>query len=138
MRKLLRTEAGEGSPHAGVAPRRAAPTLLPVAALVVAFSYANAPAHGQASATHSVPLLAAADDAQHQGFVRVVNRSDAAGELTVDAIDDSGTVRGTITLSLDARQTIHFNSDDLERGNAAKGIAEGVGDGEGNWRLRPP
>ena len=136
MCKQLRAEAGKGSPHAGVARRRAAPTLLPAAALVVALSNANAPAHGQASETHSVPLLAAADDAQHQGFVRVVNRSDAAGELTVDAIDDSGTVRGAITLSLDARQTIHFNSDDLERGNAAKGIAEGVGAGEGNWRLR--
>ena len=30
---------------------------------------------------------------------------------------------------------MHFNSDELEQGNAAKGLSGGVGDGEGDWRL---
>ena len=30
---------------------------------------------------------------------------------------------------------MHFNSGDLEDGNAAKGLPEGVGPGEGDWRL---
>ena len=36
---------------------------------------------------------------------------------------------------LGARQTRHFNSGDLERGNAAKGLSGGLGEGEGYWRL---
>ena len=55
--------------------------------------------------------------------------------MTIQAIDDSGERRGPITLSLAARQTAHFNSDDLENGNPAKGLSGGVGDGEGEWRL---
>ena len=30
---------------------------------------------------------------------------------------------------------MHFNSDDLESGNADKGLSGGVGDGQGDWRL---
>ena len=30
---------------------------------------------------------------------------------------------------------MHFNSHDLEQGNAAKGLSAGVGAGEGDWRL---
>ena len=32
-------------------------------------------------------------------------------------------------------QAIHLNSGDLEGGNAGKGLAEGLGPGEGDWRL---
>ena len=39
-------------------------------------------------------------------------------------------------LSLAAKQTAHFNSGDLERGNVFKGLIAGVGAGEGDWRLR--
>ena len=61
------------------------------------------------------------------------------------ATDDSGARYGTdwgyaygqaaFTLPIGANQALHFNSDDLENGNAAKGIA-GVGSGTGHWRLR--
>lgn len=103
--------------------------------LVVCALGLAATAHAQSNETHGVPLLAAADDPQHQGFVRVVNRSDTAGEVVVEAIDDAGQSRGTITLALDPLETLHFNSDDLEGGNDNKGIAQGVGAGEGDWRL---
>ena len=35
---------------------------------------------------------------------------------------------------MEARQTKHFTSTDLERGSSSKGLT-GVGDGAGNWRL---
>ncbi len=83
---------------------------------------------------HSVPLLGAAED-RRQGFVRLVNRSDAAGAATVWAIDDAGERRGPVTLSFAAKQALHFNSNDLQRGNVDKGI-EGVGPPSmGDWRL---
>ncbi|MYE81924.1 MAG: leucine-rich repeat domain-containing protein [Gammaproteobacteria bacterium] len=79
--------------------------------------------------------MAAASDPLHQGFVRVVSRSSEAGEVTIEPVDDSGTRYGPITLALAPGQTMHFNSDDLEYGNADKGLSGGVGPGEGQWRL---
>ena len=82
-----------------------------------------------------VPLLPPASDAGRQGFVRVINHSDEAGEMTVTAIDDAGTRVGPVTLAIGARASTHFNTTDLEDGNDAKGLSGGTGIGQGNWRL---
>ena len=83
-----------------------------------------------------VPLFPPAADAAPQGFVRVINHSEKAGQLRIDAFDDSGMAYGPVMLSIDAGATVHFNSDDLELGNAAKGLPEGIGSGPGDWRLQ--
>ncbi len=82
-----------------------------------------------------VALLPRASDPVREGFVRVINHDAEAGEVTIEAVDDTGVRRGPITLSVDAGATAHFNSGDLEDGNAAKGLPTGVGSGEGDWRL---
>ena len=82
-----------------------------------------------------VPLLPPASDAGRQGFVRVINHSDEAGEVAVTAIDDAGTRVGPVTLAIGARASTHFNTTDLEDGNDAKGLSGGTGIGQGNWRL---
>ena len=84
--------------------------------------------------THLLPYILAERTAGRQGFVRIVNRSAQAGTVTLTAIDDEGRNAGTETLSLAASGAIHFNSRDLEGGNAAKGLS-GVGAGTGHWRL---
>ena len=84
--------------------------------------------------THLLPYILAERTAGRQGFLRIVNRSAQAGAVTLTAIDDEGRNAGTETLSLAANGAIHFNSRDLERGNAAKGLS-GVGAGAGHWRL---
>lgn len=90
-----------------------------------------------ASAELAVPLfLSASDEHGRQGFARIRNRSDRDGVVHIHAFDDSGNERGAVTLSLDAGQTVHFNSTDLEDGNAGKGLSAGVDEGEGNWRLQ--
>ena len=71
----------------------------------------------------------------YQGFVRVVNRSDEAGEVRIDAWDDAGKPAGPVTLAIRAGETKHFNSEDLEEGAEDKGLSEGIGSGEGDWRL---
>ena len=86
-----------------------------------------------AGETQTVPLFAPADDGIRQGFARVVNLSDRAGTVAVRARDDDGALRRT-SFDIAASAVRHFNSDDLERGNAAKGMA-GVGDGAGDWHL---
>ena len=96
----------------------------------------TAPSAG-ADGVWRMPLFPAADDASgRQGFVRVINRSWQAGEAQVVAVDDGGARVGPVTLALRAGQTVHFNSDDLQRGNAAKGLRDGVGSPtRGDWRL---
>ena len=86
---------------------------------------------------HGVPLfVSASHPSGHQGFVRVINRSEKAGVVHIDAVDDTGVPYGPATLAIGAGETAHFNSGDLEDGNAAKGLSRGIGKGEGDWRLR--
>ena len=89
-------------------------------------------AAGQA---REVPYFSPASDPDRQGFVRIANRSEVAGTVSIEAIDDAGTRFGPVALSIGGGETVHFNSDDLEAGNAGKGLPDGVGDGSGAWRL---
>ena len=82
-----------------------------------------------------VALVPRAADLVREGFVRVINHSGGSGEIAIEAIDDAGTAAGPVVLTLDANETAHFNSKDLEDGNADKGLSGGVGPGEGDWRL---
>ena len=74
-------------------------------------------------------------DPVREGFARVIDHAAEAGEVFIEAIDDTGRRLGPVTLSIEAGETVHFNSGHLEDGNAAKGLPEGVGSGEGDWRL---
>ena len=90
----------------------------------------TAPVHA-----HRLPFVLSAGHDGREGFVRVINLSGRAGEVTIDAIDDSGMRAEPVTLSLVAGQTRHFNSADLEDGNPGKGLSGRVGGGHGDWRL---
>ena len=95
----------------------------------------TAPAAAAAEGVWRVPVFPAASSGR-EGFVRIANHG-ARGEVAVWAVDDGGVRVGPLTLPLGARQTAHFSSGDLERGNAAKGLAAGVGEPtRGDWRLR--
>ena len=91
---------------------------------------------GQGEA-RAVPFFpAAGNPLRWQGFMRVANHSDAGGDVVIRAIDDGGRDFGTVTLTLDAGETVHVNSSDLEDGNATKGLAGRFGSrGQGDWRL---
>ena len=85
---------------------------------------------------HRIPLFpAASDPTGRQGFARVINRSDTAGSVTIQAFDDTDRVYETLLLAVGANETKHFNSDDLELGNDGKGLSGSTGAGEGDWRL---
>ena len=96
-------------------------------------------AHGPvalAQNKHTLPLFVSASHTTLQSFVRVINRSDTAGDVTIYAYDDDGERHGPVTLSLDANATQHFNSNDLRDGDVSKGLSGGIGDdGEGSLRL---
>ncbi len=82
-----------------------------------------------------VGLFPSTRDPMRQGFVRIINQSGETGEVAIEAIDDAGVRAGPVTLHLAANAAVHFNSKDLEAGNAGKGLAGGVGTGTGDWRL---
>ncbi|MDE0001829.1 MAG: S8 family serine peptidase [Rhodospirillaceae bacterium] len=85
---------------------------------------------------HTVPMFpSASDPLGRQGFVRVINHSAEAGEVTIDAFDDTEADYPVSTLMLAGGQTVHFNSNDLELGNDTKGLSGGSGPGDGDWRL---
>ena len=112
-----------GNPLSAASIERHVPALRDAGAVVLA---------GQA-----VPLFPSAADATgRQGFVRVLNRSGTAGDVFINAVDDAGVKVGPVRLAVGAGAAAHFNSDDLEGGNAMKGLAEGVGaPTAGAWRL---
>ena len=85
----------------------------------------------------TVPLFPSASDASNrQGFLRVINHTDLGGEIQIAAFDDTGKEHGPVTLAIDARAVVHLNSDDLEAGNADKGLSGSTGTGDGDWRLQ--
>ena len=84
---------------------------------------------------HTIPMFMPDGDVR-QGFARIINHSNRGGTVRIHGTDDTGRSRGPITLSIGAEATQHFNSSDLERGNASKGLPRGLGDGSGRWRLR--
>ena len=90
-----------------------------------------------ATTTHRIGLFPPAADALgRQGFARIINHSDSDGEVDIVAWDDAGTSYGPVTLAIGGGETKHFNSDDLEEGNAEKGLDGATGPpGKGNWRL---
>ena len=90
----------------------------------------------EAGGVHFVPFMPdASDTLGRQGFVRVINHSTEPGDVRIDAVDDEGQSHSPVMLAIDASETVHFNSDDLESGNAAKGLSGAVGPGQGAWRL---
>ena len=93
---------------------------------------------GARSGVHTLPLHFPVPDSndEPQGFARIVNHSNAAGTVEIHGTDDTGRSHGPVTLTLDGQEAVHLGSGDLEAGNASKGLPEGLGDGDGNWRLR--
>ena len=87
-------------------------------------------------AAHHVPFfVAGSDPLGRQSFARIINHSGEAGDVRIDAFDDEGSAYGSSTLTIGADETVHFNSRDLETGNADKGLTGATGPGRGRWRL---
>ena len=84
---------------------------------------------------YTLPLVLSAGDERRESFVRVTNNSDQEGVVHITGRDDSGRVKGPISLSLEAGGSTHFNSGDLENGNTDKNLTGSLGSGQGNWQL---
>lgn len=92
------------------------------------------PTRGGETAVHPVAYFPAAGGPR-QGFLRIVNASSNAAAVAIRAVDAAARPGRGTTLRIASGRTVHLNSDDLERGNARKGLAGGVGTGTPPWRL---
>ena len=112
-------------------------TRLLVLAMLLAFSPATSAQEEQGKGReHSIPLfMSNADPDGRQGFIRIINHSDKDGTVEIVGVDDAGNRSGPIHLSIKALQTVHLNSMDVEEGSEMKELPEGLGMGQGNWRL---
>ena len=85
--------------------------------------------------TVSVPLFSSASSAGVQSFVRIINQSEDAGTVAIEAIDDDGLRYGPLDLAVRAGEAVHLDAGDLEDGNTEKGLSRSTGSGSGSWRL---
>ena len=95
----------------------------------------TAPSLKDGDGAHRVAMFPSASDETLQGFARVRNLGDAEARVTIRARDDTDWEYEPLTLTVAAGRTAPFNSDDLEQGNAGKGLTGGTGAGQGDWRL---
>ena len=89
--------------------------------------------------TYTVPLLPAASrfvTEGLQGFVRIINHSRDAGEVRIEAFDDTGAKSGPVPLAIAAHEAVELTAAELESGSPQQGLSAGVGTGEGDWWLR--
>ena len=70
-----------------------------------------------------------------RGHIRVLNRTTRSGHVVIHGIDDTGERYGPVRLSMRPWRAKHLDSADLERGNPAKGLPVGLGNGTGWWRI---
>lgn len=77
-----------------------------------------------------------AANGQAQSFLRLTNNNAVDCPINIDAKDDAGLHTGNVELTLAPHASIHINSDDLENGNAGKGLTGSWGDGTGRWYVR--
>lgn len=85
--------------------------------------------------TQQLPLFIGETVSGHSGVLRVDNRSDVSGEVSIYAIADDGARSGPAILTLAASAAIEIEASDLESGNNQKGVIGSLGALEGDVRL---
>ena len=108
--------------------------LVVMAIFIVAYTRAEVPIFDLGN-LKSIPLLVSSKHSSLEGVLRVINHSRIDGFVTILTCDDTGDIRGPITLTVRAKETLHIHTRDLEEGNVSKGIQYGLGKGVGDWHL---
>ena len=70
-----------------------------------------------------------------QGVLRILNGTAESGTVEIYAIDDTGARTGPISLELNPWAAVELTATELQSGNAAKGLASGLGSLAGDVRL---
>ena len=84
---------------------------------------------------HHVPWFNPASETMQTSRLRLINPTDSATEIVIQAWDDAGDAapEGAVSLTLAAGASKTLTANELEAG--AEGLTGSLGDGEGKWRL---
>ena len=95
----------------------------------------DAPGTGPLRERRIAFLPAASREPAQRGILRLTNRDNQPAVASIAAFDDTGRRFGPVALPLEAGHTAELSSSDIEQGNPVKGLASGIGPGQGDWRL---
>ena len=95
----------------------------------------SSPSYEDGGPLHQVSMFPSASNEAYQGFLRIVNRSDDAGDIGIVGYDDVGDRYGPVTIQIAGNATAEMSADDLENGNEAMGFGQGFVSGAGDWWL---
>lgn len=85
---------------------------------------------------HQVYFANPARNVNQQTFLRITNLDNEAGQVTITGLDDEGNDPDTsVRFSLIANSSLQVTSQDLENGNATKGLTGSLGPAIGKWRF---
>ena len=90
-----------------------------------------------AQGNHRIFFANPASNVDQQTFMRVINTADAVGTVTISGVDDNGSIapNGDVQFDLGPFESKQMNAQDLEAGNAAKGLMGALGNGSRRWQL---
>lgn len=71
-----------------------------------------------------------------QSMLRLTNNNATSCAVEIDAKDDAGLHSDSAKMVLGAHKSVQLFGEDLEGGNASKGLTGGFGDGTGKWYVR--
>lgn len=84
-----------------------------------------------------VPVFNPAENVDQVSWLRLVNTTLDDVQVEITGTDDAGRPgEGSVVATVPARGAREFSAVDLESGDASKGLAGRLGNGEGKWRLQ--
>jgi len=92
---------------------------------------------GAASTTNTVRIFNPGNNSNQPSKLRIINDGFFTAAVTISGVDDAGIAspRSTLTFNLTGGSVKEITAAELENGSSAKGLAGGIGDGKGKWRL---
>ncbi len=87
--------------------------------------------------TTEVYLLNPGSNTNQRSLLRVVNTTGTTGTVTITGSDDNGDLApgGAVSFQIGANRGLVLTAQDIENGNASKGLSGALGDGAGKWHL---
>jgi len=92
---------------------------------------------GPSSGRHTVWIFNPGSNSNQASKLRVINNGQDDAAVTITGIDDAGNAGpgSDLTFNLPYNSVKEITAAELENGSSVKGLAGGIGDGKGKWRL---
>ena len=92
---------------------------------------------GAASTTNTVWIFNPGSNSNQASKLRVINSGSDSAAVNISGIDDAGEASpgANLRFNLSGGSVKEITAAELENGSSEKGLAGGIGDGKGKWRL---